>query len=102
MPNFSQALLPAGCSSTPPNRRTAARAASKQPSSSPTARRLALGFGPPVAYLPHRSHGGCATTGQGPAYARASRFWSQGSTPSRPKYTPFVATKTAAITGCGP
>jgi hypothetical protein len=89
---------PDGCSRTPPNLRTAASAAAKHPRSSPGVRRRASGLGPPEAYLPHLSHGGCATAGHGPAYLRASRDSSHASTPGMSEYTPSRSTNRAAIT----
>lgn len=84
IPWASQACESQGCSSTPPNRRTASSAALKHPPSSPSLNWWGLRV-LPCQNLPHRWHGGCATTGCGPAYFLASRFSSHGSTPGRPK-----------------
>src|SRR5574343_1471748 len=92
----SHALLCAGCSSTPPQRFTASSAAMKQPPSSPSLYWCGLRV-LPCQNRPQRWQGGCATTGCGPAYLRASRASSHGSTFSRPEYTPDVSTYNAAI-----
>ena len=93
-PNQWRAELPSGCSRTPPNVLTAHSAAAKQPLSSPR-RRRSLELGPPYQYLPHRFQGGCATTGCGPRYPRASLSRSQTSTPGIPEYGPSRSTYSA-------
>lgn len=79
--NAGHASEYAGCSKTPPYVRTAVSAAEKQPPSSPFLCPHRASMRPASRH--HREHGGCATTGCGPAYRRASRVSSQSSTPLR-------------------
>ena len=60
-PHASNNFEPAGCSTTPPNRRADAKAAGPQSLSRPSCK-CRIG--------PHGPQGGCATTGFGPAYRR--------------------------------